>query len=72
MKALKVPGWDVVPELLGYQEGQQGEDCIIPCSYITFVIWDKVPGVPLSADAFWALDLKSRQAIRERFREDFQ
>ncbi|KAJ5367957.1 uncharacterized protein N7496_007717 [Penicillium cataractarum] len=71
LKALKTSGCDVVPDLLGYQEGQQGEDCIIPCGYITFVVWDKVPGEPLSADAFWALDLKSRQAIRERFREVF-
>ncbi|KAJ5788680.1 hypothetical protein N7457_003670 [Penicillium paradoxum] len=70
LKALKELGCDVVPDLLAYQEGQQGEDGIVPGGYTTYIVWDKVPGEPLSAE-FWELDLQSRQAIRDKFREAF-
>lgn len=39
--------------------------------FITYVVWDKVPGEPLNAEEFWGLDLESRQAIRDKFREAF-
>jgi hypothetical protein len=71
LKALNELRCDVVPELLAYQEGKQGEDSIVPGGYITYVVWDKVPGEPLSKEEFWELDLKSRQAIRDKFREAF-
>jgi hypothetical protein len=44
LKELKIGRCDVVPELLAYQEGKQGEDSIVPGGYITYVVWDKVPG----------------------------
>lgn len=62
---------DVVPSLLGYREGKQAEDGIIPGGYITYVVWEQVPGEPLSPKGFWGLDLESRQAIRDKFREAF-
>lgn len=71
LKELKKLGCDVVPDLLAYQEGEQGEDSIVPGGYITYVVWDKVPGEPLNAEEFWELDLESRQAIRIKFREAF-
>jgi hypothetical protein len=71
LKALKKMECDVVPGLLSYQEGKQGEDSIVPGGYITYVVWDKVPGEPLNAEEFWELDLKSRKAIRAKFREVF-
>ncbi|RHZ49219.1 uncharacterized protein CDV56_104980 [Aspergillus thermomutatus] len=71
LKVLKELECDVVPDLLAYQEGKQGEDSIVPGGYITYVVWDKVPGEPLSAEEFWELDLESRQAIRDKFREAF-
>lgn len=71
LKALKELGCDVVPDLLAYQEGKQGEDSIVPGVYITYVVWDKVPGEPLNAEEFWKLDLESRQAIRDKFREAY-
>lgn len=71
LKALKKLECDVVPDLLAYQEGKQGEDSIVPGGYITYVVWDKVPGEPLSAEEFWGLDLESRQAIRDKFRGAF-
>lgn len=71
LKALKKLECDVVPDLLAYQEGKQGEDNIVPGGYITYVVWDKVPGEPLNAEEFWQQDLNSRQAIRAKFREAF-
>jgi hypothetical protein len=71
LKALKKLECDIVPDLLAYQEGKQGEDSIVPGGYITYVVWDKVPGEPLSVEEFWGLDLESRQAIRGKFREAF-
>ncbi|GFF80427.1 hypothetical protein IFM47457_05174 [Aspergillus lentulus] len=52
-------------------EGKQDEDSIVPGGYITYVVWDKVPGEPLSEEEFWELDLESRQAIRDQFREAY-
>lgn len=52
-------------------EGKQSEDGMVPGGYITYVIWDKVPGEPLSSEEFWNLDFESRQGIRAIFREVF-
>ncbi|CAI7670251.1 unnamed protein product [Penicillium palitans] len=71
LKALKEFECDVVPDLLAYQEGKQSEDSIVPGGYITYVVWNKVPGEPLNAEEFWEQDPKSRQAIRNKFREAF-
>lgn len=71
LKALKKVECDVVPDLLAYQEGKQGEDSIIPGGYITYVVWDKVPGEPLGEEEYWELDPESRQAILDKFREAF-
>jgi hypothetical protein len=71
LKTLKKLGCDVVPDLLAYQEGKQGDDGIVPGGYITYVVWDKVPGEPLSLEEFWKLDFKSRGEIRAVFRETF-
>jgi hypothetical protein len=71
LKALKELRCDVVPDLLAYQEGKQDEDSMVPGGYITYVVWDKVPGESLSEEEFWELDLEPRQAIRDKFREAF-
>lgn len=71
LKILQKLECDVVPDLLAYQEGKEGEDSIFPGGYITYVVWNKVPGEPLSPEEFWELDLEWRQAIRDRFREAF-
>lgn len=71
LKALNKLECDVVPDLLAYREGRQGDDGIVPGGYITYVVWDKVPGEPLRREEFWKLDPQSRQAIRDKFRETF-
>jgi len=71
LEALKILNCDVVPDLLAYGVREQGEDSLVPGGFITYVIWDKVPGESLNAQEFWELDLASRQAIRDKFREAF-
>lgn len=71
LRALSKLRCDVVPKLLGYREGKQAEDGIVPGGYITYVVWEQVPGEPLRPEFFWGLDLESRQAIRDKFREAY-
>ncbi|OQE90817.1 hypothetical protein PENNAL_c0011G09244 [Penicillium nalgiovense] len=59
-KKLKVNGCDVVPDLLGYNEGQQGPNDINPGGYDTTIVWDKVPGDPLLEQYLWNLTLEGR------------
>jgi hypothetical protein len=72
LKVLKKKRCDVVPDLLCYKEEVQDQDGIVPGGYITYVVWDKVPGQSLNMDTFWDLDLPTRQAIRAKFREVYE
>lgn len=71
-KALMKNGCLVVPQLLGYQEGTQGNDGIIPGGFTTTIVWEKVPGVPLSQEYFWGLDRSQRDTIRAEFRRVYE
>ena len=51
-KKLRPLGCDVVPDLLGYGQGTQEADDIVPGGHITYVIWDKVPGDSLTQERF--------------------
>ncbi|KAJ5572728.1 hypothetical protein N7450_009712 [Penicillium hetheringtonii] len=62
----------VAPQLLGYHEGQQPDNGIVPGGYATTIIWEKVPGNPLSEEYFWNLDRDQRDSIREAFRSAFE
>lgn len=72
LKMLKEKNCKVVPDLLGYQEGQQGDDGIVPSGFSTCVVWDKVPGEPLTQEYFWNKKPLTRKAIREEFRRVYQ
>lgn len=61
-----------VPRLLGYNEGKQPDDGIVPGGYATTIVWQKVPGIPLSERYFWNLDRSQRDSIREEFRTVFE
>lgn len=70
LKDLKLRQCPVVPTLLAYKEGKQGNDGVVPDGYITYVVWDKVPGKSLNQDQFW--DIESgplREAVRAKFRD---
>jgi hypothetical protein len=47
LESLEKKDCDVVPKLLGYQSSQQDQDDIVPGSFVTYVIWEKVPGKSL-------------------------
>lgn len=72
LRELKKRKCDVVPDLLAYQTLKQDQEGPVPGGYITFIVWDIVPGQPLDPDAFWELPYMSRQAIREQFRTVYQ
>lgn len=59
----------MVPTLLAYKEGKQDNNGVVPDGYITYIVWDKVPGESLNKDEVW--DPKSgplREAVRAKFR----
>jgi hypothetical protein len=51
-KTLKHLACPVVPELLGYQEGTQEDNEIVPSGYEISIVWENVPGKPPSQDYF--------------------
>ncbi|KAF7714897.1 Uncharacterized protein PECH_007860 [Penicillium ucsense] len=61
----------VLPRLLGFQKGKQGDNDVVPRGFLTFVVWNKVMGNSLSADHFSSLSLQPRDAIRRKFRRVF-
>lgn len=70
LKDLTLRQCPVVPTLLAYKEGKQGNNGVVPDGYITYVVWDKVPGEPLNWGQVW--DPQSgplREAVRARFRD---
>ena len=38
---------------------------LFPGGFVTYIVWDKVPGEPLSEKYFWKQDRKVRDAIRK-------
>ncbi|KAJ5700581.1 hypothetical protein N7536_003594 [Penicillium majusculum] len=68
LKRFKEGGCTVVPELLGYIETAQGQDGLVPGGYITYLVWDKVPGQSLSRELFWSFNKPKRDLIRQKFR----
>ena len=40
----------------------------MPGGYITYLVWDKVPGQSLSRELFWSFNKPKRDLIRRKFR----
>ncbi|OKO94529.1 hypothetical protein PENSUB_11796 [Penicillium subrubescens] len=70
-KLLMSQGCCSVPRLLGYCEKKQGEHDLVPGGYVKYIVWEKVPGEPLTEDFFWSLDPHKRKDIRAKFRDAF-
>ncbi|KAJ5858182.1 hypothetical protein N7455_009076 [Penicillium solitum] len=71
-KSLKEKGCDVIPQLLGYQSDQQDEDDTVPGGFITYVMWEKVPGESLDWQMFWISSFSKREEIRVKFCEVYK
>ena len=72
LKHVKQQGCKVVPELLGYQFGEQEKEGIIPGGFVTYVIWKKVPGEALEFTRFWNCTFSGRQDILVKFRQIYK
>ncbi|KAJ5932941.1 hypothetical protein N7516_007430 [Penicillium verrucosum] len=70
LKDLKLRKCPVVPSLLAYKEGKQGNDGLVVDGYITHIVWDKVPGKELNQDMVWnRTSGPLREAVRAKFRD---
>ncbi|KAJ6190535.1 hypothetical protein N7519_000556 [Penicillium mononematosum] len=72
LKSLQEKGCDVIPRLLQYQCDQQDEDDTVPGGFITYVIWERVPGESLDMQTFWGYSFSEREVIRLKFREVYK
>ncbi|KOS36270.1 hypothetical protein ACN38_g13002 [Penicillium nordicum] len=71
-RLLMSQGCSSVPRFYGYCEKQQGEHDLVPRGFVKYVVWEKVPGEPLTEEFFWSLDPGTREDIRVHFRAAFE
>ncbi|KAJ5188270.1 hypothetical protein N7472_007284 [Penicillium cf. griseofulvum] len=71
-RLLMSQGCSSVPRFLGYYEKKQEEHDLVPGGYIKYLVWEKVPGEPLTEEFFWSLDPLVRENIRAQFRIAFE
>ena len=57
------------PKLLGYKSGTQDFSGLVPGGFITWLVWEIVPGLRLGdrngAGPFWCLESYEREQVRE-------
>lgn len=61
-----------VPRFLGYADSVQGDDGLVPGGYVRYLVWEKVPGEPLTEEFFWSLDNSTRKYIRTKFHDAYE
>ncbi|KAJ5484499.1 hypothetical protein N7453_011967 [Penicillium expansum] len=64
-------GCEVVPRLLGYQQSKQQEDDMVPGGFVTYIVWEKVPGDSFDHIKFWLRPFSERATIRDKFRQEW-
>lgn len=61
----------ITPKLLGYKEETQDSSVLVPGGFITWLVWEIVPGIQLGdavgAATFWGLAIGEREEIRQIF-----
>lgn len=72
MKRFTENGCTATPSLLVYQIGKQDEVDLVSGGYITYLVWEKVPGDPLDIEQFWMYPYKKRQKIRKSFQKAYR
>lgn len=58
------------PRLLGWRHYTQDSDDLVPGGFVTYLVWEKVPGDPLGEE-FWSLDYDQRERIRAKFKKAY-
>jgi hypothetical protein len=71
-KRLQGGGCSAVPRFLGHAERIQGEHELLPGGYVRYIVWEKVPGEPLTEEFFWGLGDTARKDIRSKFRAAYE
>jgi hypothetical protein len=71
-KLLQSGGCSAAPRFLGYAERIQGEHELLPGGYVRYLVWEKVPGEPMTEEFFWGLDDAGRNGIRSNFRAAYK
>lgn len=56
------------PKLIGYRTGTQDRSGLVPGGFITWLVWEIVPGLRLGdrngAGPFWGLESYEREQVR--------
>ncbi|KAJ5682070.1 uncharacterized protein N7477_002010 [Penicillium maclennaniae] len=60
------------PRFIGHAVSTQGDHGLLPGGYIGYLVWEKVPGEPLTEEFFWGLDGATRKDIRSEFRAAYE
>lgn len=59
------------PKLLGWHYDTQDARDLAPGGYVTYLVWEKVPGDPLSEEEFWSFTYDQRESIRDKFKHAY-
>ncbi|GCB23012.1 hypothetical protein AAWM_05897 [Aspergillus awamori] len=73
LRALTQKGSTITPRLLDSKEDKQDNTGFVPGGFVTWVVWEVVPGLQLGNDVgsapFWGLSPDERDAVRQAFKE---
>jgi hypothetical protein len=67
---------NITPILLAYKEDKQDNSGIVPSGFITYLVWNILPGLRLGDNlggaTFWALPRPERDNIRALFEKEYK
>ncbi|GLA00601.1 hypothetical protein AnigIFM60653_009351 [Aspergillus niger] len=73
LRPLTQKGSTITPRLLDSKEVKQDNTGFVPGGFVTWVVWEVVPGLQLGNDVgsapFWGLSRDERDAVRQAFKE---
>ncbi|PYH97696.1 hypothetical protein BO71DRAFT_372767 [Aspergillus ellipticus CBS 707.79] len=76
LKTMTERGSRNTPRLLDYKESTQDSSGPVPGGFITWIVWEIIPGICLGdtfgADRFWQLKQGERRAIQEAFPDAYK
>lgn len=72
LRRLKNRNCSAAPRLLGHAEMTQEQGDLLPGGYVQYVVWEQVPGVPLTEELFWSFDRSAWDEIRSKFRAAYE
>ncbi|KAH8434308.1 uncharacterized protein LDX57_011955 [Aspergillus melleus] len=61
-----------LPRCLGVKTVKQDNTGLVPGGYMSYLLWEKLPGVCLDEERVWSLDRTERNAVRESFKAAYK